>query len=84
MNRRCGQASCAQNRFFDLSTSDEEPAPACVSASGDGSAAPGRRFLEFTRAFGANGVAASICEDDYGAVVEALGERISRHLGSCE
>jgi hypothetical protein len=71
-------------RASTLSASEEEPSPVCVSARGDGSAAPGRRFLQVARAFGDNGIAASICEDDYGGVVELLGQRIARHLGDCE
>jgi hypothetical protein len=71
-------------RSSSISTSDEEPVPTCISAQGDGSAAPGRRFLELAQGFGYNGIAASICEDDYGATVELLSERIARQLGSCE
>jgi hypothetical protein len=71
-------------RPSNISTTDEEPVPVCVSPRGDGSAAPGRRFLQLAQAFHDNGLATSICEDDYGALVELLGARIARHLGSCE
>jgi hypothetical protein len=71
-------------RPSNISVQDEEPLPTCESAQGDGSAAPGRRLLQLAQAFGDNGVAASICEDDYGAMVALLGERIAGHLGSCE
>jgi hypothetical protein len=71
-------------RASSIVSNEEAPVPTCISGQGDGSAAPARRLLQLTRAFGDNGMAASICEDDYQATVQLLGERISRHLGSCE
>jgi hypothetical protein len=68
----------------NMTGTDDEPVPTCVSASGDGSAAPGRRFLEVAAAFGDHGLATSICEDSYQRLIGGISERISRHLGSCE
>jgi hypothetical protein len=68
----------------NASGTDDEPVPTCVSEHGDGSAAPGRRFLEVAAAFGDHGLAASICEDSYQDLIDGISERISRHLGSCE
>lgn len=62
----------------------DEPGPACESPSGDGSAAPGRRFVELAAALGDNGVVTSICEDSYEPLVRELSERIAKHLGGCD
>jgi hypothetical protein len=61
------------------STADE-PVPTCISAAGDGSAAPARRFLELTKAFGDNGLVTSICEDEYGSALQVLVDRIAAQL----
>jgi hypothetical protein len=58
----------------------DEPVPTCVSASGDGSAAPARRFLELSKAFGDNGIASSICEDEYASVMNVLVDRVAAQL----
>jgi hypothetical protein len=71
-------------RLISGSATLEEPTPVCASPSGDGSAAPGRRFVQVAQAFDDNGLLISICEDDYQPLVAALSERIARHLGSCD
>jgi hypothetical protein len=58
----------------------DEPVASCVSASGDGSAAPARRYLELAEAFGDNGLVTSICEDQYGAIAEAVIGRVGAQL----
>jgi hypothetical protein len=63
---------------------DDEPAPACSSRQGDGSASPGRRFLQVAAAFGDQGLVASICDDSYQGLISGVSERISRHMGTCE
>jgi hypothetical protein len=63
---------------------DDEPVPVCVSAQGDGSAAPGRRFVQLAASFGDNGLVSSICDDGYRPLVTQLSERIARHLGDCD
>jgi hypothetical protein len=63
---------------------DDEPASTCTSASGDGRAAPGRRFLETAAAFGDHGLVSSICDDSYQDLIGGISERISRHLGTCD
>jgi hypothetical protein len=63
----------------------DEPVPVCESKRGDGTAAPGRRFLEVAGELGDNGLVTSICEDSYQPLVTSLSERIAPHLGSdCE
>lgn len=57
-----------------------EPTPACVS-SADGSAAPGRRFVEIARELDRDGIVGSICQDSYADVITRVGERVARHLG---
>jgi hypothetical protein len=56
------------------------PTPACVSKSGDGSASPGRRFVELAKAFGDNGIITSICEDEYNSAMLTLIQRIAKKL----
>jgi hypothetical protein len=56
---------------------DDEAIPTCVSAAGDGSAAPGRRYLEVAKGFEEHGLVASICEDGYGSVLRALSKMIA-------
>jgi hypothetical protein len=68
----------------NVSGTDDEPVPTCSSASGDGSAAPGRRFLELAAAFGDQGLATSICEDSYQSLIDGISKRIAGHMGSCE
>jgi hypothetical protein len=63
---------------------DDESVPTCESAQGDGTAAPGRRFLEVAAAFGDNGLVTSICDDSYQTLVSRISDRISKHLGSCD
>jgi hypothetical protein len=58
----------------------DEPVPTCVSAQGDGSAAPARRYLELAEAFGDNGLVTSICEDNYDAIGEAVVGRVAVQL----
>jgi hypothetical protein len=63
---------------------DDEPVPTCISESGDGSAAPGRRYLEVAKAFGSNGVVTSICEDEYLSLLDTLIDKIAAQLtGAC-
>ena len=64
-------------------TTVQVPTPVCVSAQ-DGAAAPARRFLEVAKAFGDNGIATSICEDDYRPAIDLLSASIAGHLGSCD
>jgi hypothetical protein len=66
------------------SGTDDEPVPTCISESGDGSAAPGRRYLEVAKAFGDNGVVTSICEDEYNSLLQVLIDKIAMQLtGAC-
>jgi hypothetical protein len=68
----------------NASGTDDEPVPTCISESGDGSAAPGRRYLEVAKAFGANGVVTSICEDEYLSLLGTLIDKIAAQLtGAC-
>ncbi|HEX6239510.1 MAG TPA: hypothetical protein VFZ61_01400 [Polyangiales bacterium] len=60
-------------------TGNDEPLPTCLSDNGGGSA-PGRRFLELSKAFGDNGLVTSICESSYGPVLEVLAEKIGTLL----
>ncbi|HEX6245203.1 MAG TPA: hypothetical protein VFZ61_29980, partial [Polyangiales bacterium] len=60
----------------------DEPVPTCLNAAGDGSAAPGRRFLELTKAFGDNGLAGSICEPTYAPLLQAVVDRVAAQLGT--
>jgi hypothetical protein len=49
----------------------------CTSANGDGSFAdPALRITEFVRAFGDNGVLASICDDNYATSMAAIARKI--------
>jgi len=62
----------------------DEPVPTCISAKGDGSAAPARRFLELTKQFGENGVVTSVCEDDYTPALKVVIDKIAAQLtGAC-
>jgi hypothetical protein len=62
----------------------DEPVPTCISAKGDGSAAPARRFLELTKAFDQNGVVTSVCEDQYNDALKVVIEKIAAQLtGAC-
>lgn len=56
---------------------DDEPVPSCVSETGDGSAAPGRRYLEVAKEFGENGLVTSICEDEYASVLQLVREKVA-------
>jgi hypothetical protein len=60
---------------------DDEPVPVCTSPSGDGTAAPGRRFLEVAKGFGERALVASICEDQYDSLFQALLQKIELDLG---
>jgi hypothetical protein len=63
---------------------DDVPVPTCKSPNGDGSASPGRRFVEVASAFGDHGLVSSICEESYHGLIGAISERVSRHLGACD
>jgi hypothetical protein len=68
----------------NASGTDQEPVPTCTSESGDGSAAPGRRYLEVAKAFDQNGLVTSICEDEYGTLLNSLIDKIAAQLtGAC-
>ena len=56
----------------------DQPVATCSGTDGD--AAPGRRFLELSKAFGDNGMVSSICASDYSAVIGALIEKIGTGL----
>ena len=58
----------------------DEPVPACESPRSDGSAAPGRRYVEVAKGFGQSGMVSSICEDQYGPLFEALTVKIAAQL----
>jgi hypothetical protein len=64
----------------NVSNTDDEPVPTCISESGDGSAAPGRRYLEVAKAFGEQGVVTSICEDQYQSLLDVLLDNIAKQL----
>jgi hypothetical protein len=68
----------------NMSNTDDEPVPTCISESGDGSAAPGRRYLEVAKGFGENGLVTSICEDEYQSLLDTLFAKIAAQLtGAC-
>lgn len=58
----------------------DEPVPTCISPAGDGNAAPGRRFLALTKAFGDNGVVGSICEPTYAPLLSVVADRVAAQL----
>lgn len=56
---------------------------ACANPNGDGSFGdPSVRIAQFVRAFGSNGVLASICDDDYAASMLSIAGGISRMIAS--
>jgi hypothetical protein len=58
--------------------------PVCTASGGAGSADPARRIVEVAKGFGENGVITSICEDDYGAALNAVITKIAGKLsGQC-
>jgi hypothetical protein len=58
--------------------------PVCTARGGAGSATPARRIVEVARGFAENGVITSICEDDYGAALDAVIAKIAGKLsGEC-
>jgi hypothetical protein len=58
--------------------------PACTAAGGAGTATPARRIVETAIGFGENGVITSICEDTYGAALDAIIGKIAGKLsGQC-
>jgi hypothetical protein len=66
---------------------DDEPVPTCISETselGDGSAAPGRRFVQLAAEFGDNGLVSSICDDGYQGLIDRLSKLVAKHLGDCE
>jgi hypothetical protein len=68
----------------NMAGTDDEPVPTCISESGAGGAAPGRRYLEVAKAFGDNGVVTSICEDEYQSLLDVLVKKIAAQLtGAC-
>jgi hypothetical protein len=56
------------------------PQAACVSANGR--ADTGFRYLELAERFGANGVAATLCTDDFAAPLGLVRDRVERLLGT--
>jgi hypothetical protein len=40
--------------------------------------------VELAAAFGDHRLVSSICDESYQGLIGGVGERISRHLGSCE
>lgn len=68
-----------QARLNAAGTADE-PVPACSSDQGHGTAAPGRRFVELSKEFGDNGLVASICENDYAPVIQAVAGQVGALL----
>jgi hypothetical protein len=73
-----------KTRMSNISTTDEEPVPTCISPEGAGSAAPARRFLQLISNFGENGVVTSICENEYASALQAVIDKIAAQLsGAC-
>jgi hypothetical protein len=56
------------------------PLPACASANGR--AATGFRYLELADRFGANGLSAPICTDDFAAPLGVIGDRVVEVIGT--
>jgi hypothetical protein len=71
-------------RPSSLPTMEEEPVPVCTSPNGDGNATPARRFVEAASFFGENGLASSICENEYGSALSAVVTKVAAQLaGAC-
>lgn len=66
-------------RRNQLNTADEL-VPTCIGPSGDGYAAPSRRLVTLAKAFGDNGLVASICEDEFFAPVKTLVDKTAAQL----
>jgi hypothetical protein len=66
------------------SGTDDEAVPACINQDGDGSAAPGRRYLEVAKGFGDNGLVTSICEDQYETLMLNLAEKLAAQLSGTD
>jgi hypothetical protein len=58
--------------------------PSCTATGGAGTATPARRMVQVAQAFGEDGIITSICEDDYGAALDAIIAKIAGKLsGEC-
>jgi hypothetical protein len=72
----------------NMSNTDDEPVPTCVSEAGEGQAAPGRRYLEVAKGFADRGLVTSICENDYqsllSALIDKIGGELARSSTSCD
>jgi len=55
---------------------DDAMMPSCETQSGK--AFPPRRIVQVARGFGANGMVQSICQDDFGAAMDAIARLISK------
>ena len=65
----------------NMDPSDDNLVPSCDRGM-DARAYPPRRIVQVAKAFGANGVVQSICQEDFRPAIDPIIERIASQLGS--